>query len=226
MEEKESDDRVYKILIVDDELEGLKALKATFERNKQFRCEVATATNGDGATRLLEDQVFDLVLSDYKMPGMDGIELLTYVREKSPDTLRILITAYSDLRVAVRAINRAEINNYMEKPWSNQELVSVAHAALQRKSERDALEKAEYDSVDDALVALRELQRDMSKPSPAGTAAESPRMTFEFSSPREFNRFSYEVRRLGSVGIEDVYVFENRYVTVVTVYPHTHINKA
>ncbi len=222
---KSADGKVYHILVVDDEKEGLNALRMTFERNKQFKCKVSIANNAEEALGLLENHPFDLVLSDFKMPGMDGIELLTHVRQNYPGTIRMLITAYSDLRIAVKAINKAEINNYIEKPWSNQELVTIVHASLKRKSERQLLEKREYDNVMDALEAVRKLQDDMSRPARGGMVPELTRMTFEFTSPREFNRFSFEIRRLGNVSIEDVYVFENKYLVIITAYPHSYMSK-
>jgi YesN/AraC family two-component response regulator len=116
------EERTYRILIVDDDKDCLNSLKNILLREENMILEIVTANTGEEAWRLLQDKGFDLVLSDYKMPGMDGIELLSRVKDKFPNTQRILITAFSDLTVAKRAINTAEIHNYIEKPWDNTEL--------------------------------------------------------------------------------------------------------
>jgi len=130
------EERTYRILIVDDDKDCLNSLKTTLLREENMILEIFTANNGEEALRILKDKGFDLVLSDYKMPGIDGIELLAIVKEKYPNTQRILITAFSDLTVAKKAINKAEINNYIEKPWDTEELKKTIFLALKRKGER------------------------------------------------------------------------------------------
>ncbi|MFC1752531.1 response regulator [Thermoproteota archaeon] len=120
----------YKILIIDDEEEVLKAIQMTIKRNKLFNSEITTALNTENALSALENHFYDLVLSDYKMPNVNGIEFIKTVMEKSPQTIRILITGYSDANVAQEAINKHYAHNYIDKPWDNDELVSIVHTAL------------------------------------------------------------------------------------------------
>jgi YesN/AraC family two-component response regulator len=130
------EERTYRILIVDDDKDCLSSLKNILLREENMVLEIFTANNGEEAWNRLQEKGFDLVLSDYKMPGMDGIELLARVKDKFPNTQRILITAFSDLSVAKQAINKAEIHNYIEKPWDNEELKKTIFLALKRKGER------------------------------------------------------------------------------------------
>jgi YesN/AraC family two-component response regulator len=130
------EERTYRVLIVDDDKDCLSSLKNILLREENMILEILTANNGEEAWRLLQEKGYDLVLSDYKMPGIDGIELLARVKDKFPNTQRILITAFSDLSVAKQAINKAEIHNYIEKPWDNDELKKTIFLALKRKGER------------------------------------------------------------------------------------------
>jgi len=123
----------YKILIVDDEKDVLVALHTTLKRARQFTSDVSIAENGSEALAELEKKEFDIVLSDYKMPKMDGLELLERVREKYPSIVRILITACSDIALVKDAINRLAVDYYIEKPWDRKELISLIHEALKRK---------------------------------------------------------------------------------------------
>ena len=215
------DDRIYKILIVDDEKETLKALRSTIERAKQFKSSILTAESAEKALSLLKTQEFDLVLSDYKMPGINGIELLREVKNKYPDTIRMLITGYSDLSTAKEAINLAEVNNYLEKPWDNEELRSIIHAALKRKCERDITGKTELDSVSNALKKLRDFQGELLNIDQEDVKEKKTKMMCAFDSLREFNKFSFEIKKMGNVNIEDVYIFENKYLIMIAIYPQS-----
>jgi YesN/AraC family two-component response regulator len=92
--------------------------------------KVLTALNGKKALEILKKEEVDLVLSDYRMPGMDGLEFLTKARKMAPDVPRILLTAYPELNIAVRAINEAAIQNFLTKPISPEALMEAVNAAL------------------------------------------------------------------------------------------------
>jgi DNA-binding NtrC family response regulator len=126
--------KTYNVLIVDDEKEILIALHTTLKRARQFSSEISVASNGAEAISELEKKQFDIVLSDYMMPGMNGLELLTKVKEKCPDAVRVLVTASSDLNVTKDAINRVAVDHFIEKPWDNRELTSMVYQALRRKN--------------------------------------------------------------------------------------------
>ncbi len=112
----------FNILIVDDEVEVLNALKKTLQRAKEFDADISIASNAEEAKNKLSEKDYDLVLSDYNMPNTNGVQLLTWVKENYPEVVRIIITGYSDLETAREAINQANVHNYIEKPWDNDSL--------------------------------------------------------------------------------------------------------
>jgi len=131
---KFAEDYIYKILIVDDEKEVSNALAMTLQFANQFKSEISIADSPKKALEKLEKQDFDLILADYKMPDMNGIELLNEVREKNPNTIRVLITGYSDAEIVKGAINKAEVHHYIEKPWENKNLRATIFEALKTKT--------------------------------------------------------------------------------------------
>lgn len=120
----------YQILLCDDEPEVLEALFLTLKRAKQFQCEIRKAGGGPEALALLEQRPADLVLADFRMPRMSGVELLAQVRDRWPQTVRALITGYSDVEIAMQAMEQARIHYYVQKPWNNDELRLTVWEAL------------------------------------------------------------------------------------------------
>lgn len=120
-------DKKYSILAVDDELDNLQLLKRTLRRNYH----ITTACCGEEAIEILKENSFDLIISDHKMPGMDGTELLKYIYENYPETIRLLITAYTDVPILIDAINTGKIYRYIKKPWSPEEVVNVVEKAFE-----------------------------------------------------------------------------------------------
>jgi serine/threonine protein kinase len=115
-----------RILFVDDEERILTALKSLFRSGYH----VFTATSGTQALEFVRRFPIHVVVSDQRMPGMTGVELLRQVKELSPGTVRMLLTGYSDLAAIVGSINEGEVYRFVSKPWNNQEiLVTVAEAA-------------------------------------------------------------------------------------------------
>ena len=137
--EVESKERIYKILIVDDEQEVLESLRLTLKNAKDFRSEILTANDGQAALEKMVSEDFDLVLADYKMPGMNGVEFLSEVNDRHPKTARILITGYSDLDNAKDAIDNAIVEKYIEKPWHNQNLREIILESLINKNNKIGL---------------------------------------------------------------------------------------
>ncbi len=115
-----------RILFVDDEERILNALKSIF-RNKYH---VFTATSGDQAFEFLKRFRVHLIVSDQRMPGMLGVELLRRSKELSPNTVRILLTGYSDLASIVGSINEGEVYRFINKPWNNQDIQAVVAEAV------------------------------------------------------------------------------------------------
>ncbi len=220
--------RTFKILIVDDEVEVLNSLAMTLNMAKQFDCDVTTVNDSKQALVLIEEQEFDLILSDYRMPDVTGVEVLTAAREKDPTIARILITGFSDVKVAMDAINQAQVHNYLEKPWDNDELRQAIAAALERRVERKGWGKP-ISSVTEALDMIAEVQKKISQTSEREETMQDVlekdsfvpenEMVFEFKSVQEFNKFSFEVKKMHNVHIDDTYIFEDKYVIKLSVDP-------
>jgi len=110
-------DTVTRILAVDDEEQVLSALRRVF-RGPGFKVEVATS--GKAALDLMSGQAFDIIISDMRMPEMDGASFLARSIELAPSARRILLTGYSDQESTIRAINEGQVHQYITKPWDNQ----------------------------------------------------------------------------------------------------------
>lgn len=144
---------VWSILCVDDEPNIVAALRRLF-RGSGYR--VATATSGAEALSLLEQAPTDLIFSDMRMPGMDGTQLLAEVRSRWPDTTRILLTGYADIKSTIAAINSGEVYRYITKPWDDAEILTTARQVFERKNlEREKLRlEAMLHSSNTALAEL------------------------------------------------------------------------
>ncbi|AWI81680.1 two-component system response regulator [Parazoarcus communis] len=118
------------LLLVDDEANILSSLRRLF-RPQGYR--VLTAESGDEALQLLAAEPIDLILSDMRMPGMTGAQLLATACERWPDTVRILLTGYADMSSTIEAINRGQIYRYVSKPWEDDDLKLLVRDALERK---------------------------------------------------------------------------------------------
>jgi two-component system phosphate regulon sensor histidine kinase PhoR len=116
-----------KILVVDDE-KRIRDACYTMLANEGF--EVALAENGFAGLKKIEEEHFDIILLDLMMPGMRGIDLLTHVKGKHPDTLVIVITGYATLEHAVEAMKKGAFD-FISKPFSPQDLRSVTGKAIE-----------------------------------------------------------------------------------------------
>jgi DNA-binding NtrC family response regulator len=117
------------ILVVDDEELYLDVLKSTLEREGYF---VQTATDGVAAINVLQSLPFDLVLLDIKMPGVDGVGVLTYVKDNFLDMQVIMLTGVNEISIAVDCMTLGAYH-YLTKPYSATELLAIIHRALERK---------------------------------------------------------------------------------------------
>lgn len=122
----------YRILIADDE-DSMRDVLAIMLRREKYLVE--TARDGSEAMHLLSNQTFDLVVSDMKMPRMGGMELLNKVRERYPETMVIMITAFSSTEEAVEAMKQGAYD-YITKPFRNEEIRLVIKNALERRQLR------------------------------------------------------------------------------------------
>ena len=104
-----------RVLLVDDEQNVLRALKRAFRRTGW---EVVLAASGAEALAAMEAGPAEVVVSDFRMPTMNGVELLRQVKERWPDTQRIMLTGQADQNAIQEAINRSEIFRFISKPWA------------------------------------------------------------------------------------------------------------
>ena len=146
------------ILVVDDEDIVLESIDSFLDRETDY--DVHTFLSAEEALCFIEGKEMDLVISDYLMPGMDGITFLTRVNEIMPDVPLVLLTGYADKENAIRAINEVGLFHYIEKPWENQELLIIIRNGLEKrdlcrklKQKMEELRKAlaEVESLKDRL---------------------------------------------------------------------------
>jgi two-component system response regulator HupR/HoxA len=115
------------LLLVDDEEHSLAAMRMALEDD--FDC--LAATNADDAMRLMEENFVQAIFCDQRMPGKTGVEFLADVRERWPDTVRIIITGYTETNDMIAAVNDAGIYQFLTKPWHPDQLLMAAIYAAQ-----------------------------------------------------------------------------------------------
>ncbi|OHC63097.1 MAG: response regulator receiver protein [Rhodocyclales bacterium GWA2_65_20] len=146
-----------RIMIVDDEQGVLNALRrlllmvpCTYGR-LSYKLEVETFTSAAAALERARAQTFDLFLSDYRMPEMNGVEFLGQINRVQPDAARLIISGYSDLNAFADAVNGADIFRFLSKPWNDYVLVSAIAQALNYRDlmleNRQLAEQARVDSA-------------------------------------------------------------------------------
>lgn len=135
------------ILICDDDELIIASLRGLFLLETDY--ELVVFTNPAEAANELERRPVDLVISDFLMPEMNGVELLRKVRQTQPEAIRILLTGFADKENAIRAINEVGLYHYLEKPWDNENLLLLVRNALREKSLRAQLADrvAEFDRL-------------------------------------------------------------------------------
>jgi len=117
----------YNILVTDDEIDNLQL----FKRTLRSAYNVFLANSGFEAIEILKNNKVDMIISDHKMPGMDGVELLKKSLGYAPDAVRILITAYTDSSTLMNAINEGKIHRYIRKPWNPNDLINMLQASFE-----------------------------------------------------------------------------------------------
>jgi putative two-component system response regulator len=124
--------RTPSILLLDDEVMIATTLQAFLQLETAY--DVLSFTDPFKALQALEHQRVDCIVSDFMMPGMDGITFLKQARDRWPSTTRILLTGYADKENAIRAINDAGLYYYLEKPWDNDHLKLVIRNGVERSA--------------------------------------------------------------------------------------------
>jgi len=160
---RDLDFRKFDILVVDDEEDNLDAFRFSFRRSFTLHY----ALGGQAALDRLRELDAAVIVSDQRMPGINGIELLERAKLVRPDVVGILLTAYADLDVLVHAVNSGAVDRYMQKPWDSKELSivlrqSIASFATVRENKRlreqlalytGYLEREQRDPIDFGEIA-------------------------------------------------------------------------
>jgi DNA-binding NtrC family response regulator len=158
------------VLIVDDEPNVLSAMRRLLQNGGILPAipdpSVVTFTSPLGALGWLADHRVDIVVSDYRMPEMDGATFLTRVRERHPDIARVIMSACSDIDGIVRAVNHAGIFRFVSKPWTDPDLKAtilevLAHRRLLLENRELADElRAQRDVIVRQKLELERLERE------------------------------------------------------------------
>ncbi len=138
---KTSSEPVYTLLFVDDEANILSALTRLF---RPFGYRILTAESGAQGLEIMASETVDLVVSDMRMPEMNGSQFFEKVREKWPKPVRILLTGYAEIGATIDAINKGEIYRYISKPWEDNDILLVIKHALEQKALQQKHDKLEF----------------------------------------------------------------------------------
>jgi two-component system probable response regulator PhcQ len=125
-----------RIMLVDDEVHVLSALQRTMRPFLQeYEVEIETFSDPELAMLRCAEVSFDIVMSDYRMPGLTGADFLQMVKGIQPDAVRLMLSASTEFAEVSNAINRAEVFRYVAKPWEGEELKKVFLLAFARRDE-------------------------------------------------------------------------------------------
>ena len=119
-------DEAHSILLVNDDMNELNALERIFRE----RYNVFSATNGQDALAIMGRNDIAVIITGYRMPGMTGIELLERTLREYPDTIRVILAAYTDEELLVGAINKVRVHSFLPKPWETEEVKAVVAEAI------------------------------------------------------------------------------------------------
>jgi two-component system probable response regulator PhcQ len=135
----------HTVLLVDDDAGTLEGLERALQR-EPYR--ILAASSADQALKIFESAAVDVIVSDEKMPGMSGTELLARVRRRYPGTMRVMLTGHASIEAALQAINEGEVFRFLTKPCNHIDLAVTIRHALQQKT-----------LMDEARRLLRTLKR-------------------------------------------------------------------
>jgi DNA-binding NtrC family response regulator len=138
----------FGVLYVDDEINNLNSFKAAFRRD----FEIFVAQSARDGRKILDTNEIGVIITDQRMPGMTGIEFLESILSVYPDTIRVLLTGFSDMNAVMDAINRGQVYKYLVKPWQNEELRLYIQNALEiynlRKENKELAYKLQVANIE------------------------------------------------------------------------------
>ena len=162
-----------KVLLVDDEPYVLDLLLEVLDSEQ---VEVMATTSPLEALKLLGEQAFAVVMSDVRMPVMDGTQLLAKAQQVSPDTVRLILTGHADMHMAVQAVNVDHVFRFLEKPWKNENI---------RVAIRQAVSRYNLVTENRRLLTLTEQQNDELKELNQGLEKKVAERTRELQEAKE-----------------------------------------
>jgi DNA-binding NtrC family response regulator len=143
------------VLIVDDEDMVITSIRAFLQLETEYK--ITGMTSSLEAAKYLETNPVEVVVSDFLMPKMNGLQLLAKAKEFQPEAARVLLTGHADKQSAIQAINDVGLFQYLEKPWDNQQLLLVIQSAIERTNLLRTLQ-AKIGELDAAHSNLKEVQ--------------------------------------------------------------------
>jgi DNA-binding NtrC family response regulator len=143
------------VVIVDDEEMVITSVRAFLSLETEY--DIHGFTDPEEAARFLETNPVDVVVSDYLMPKMNGIQLLSKSKQLQPEAARVLLTGHADKQSAVQAINDVGLYQYLEKPWDNSQLLLVIQSAIERTQLFRSL-REKITELDAAHGSLKDVQ--------------------------------------------------------------------
>ena len=148
------------VVIVDDEEMVLTSLRSFLMLETDY--DIDTYDSPTKAIEKIRESSVDLVISDYLMPDMNGIEFLLEIKKLQPYATRILLTGYADKENAIKAINEVGLYQYVEKPWENEELKLIIQNGLERRFLMERLEE-KIKEVQNVQQNLQDIQAQIIK---------------------------------------------------------------
>lgn len=156
-----------RLMLVDDEQNVLSALRRVLEHSEALEAlELESFNDPRAAMARLDEAPFDVVISDYRMPHVDGVALLSHALAVQPDCVRLILSAQADMSALVRAINEAKIDRFLAKPWDENVLIETLldafahHAALAEEHRFADIQRRQFGLISDEEQQRRELERE------------------------------------------------------------------
>lgn len=150
-----------RVLLVDDEGNVLSALRRALRRAfPDGELQIETCDDARRALERVAAMPFDAVVSDYRMPAMNGVAFLKEVRKLQPDAVRLILSASTDFDTLMEALNEAEIFRYIIKPWAEDELIGAVREALARRAQtQEDRRLADEQRLQQGEISAEELER-------------------------------------------------------------------